>query len=115
MPIFHAVAKHRTTKVELEAQEVKQRSAEVEKKMRQLATQISNPEKYFKPKDERSQSAVERFRRYFTFEHSKSIEKKRKPTRAEVRIQRNRTIAWMLLAFICLIWVVLKLSQILRD
>lgn len=101
------------TRVEEEAREVEQRAAEVERQIKQLATQVSNPQKYFRKPDERSRSAAERFRRYLGAGGVTTVEK-RKPTRAEMRAQRSKAIVWLIVAFIALIWMIGKLTQLLQ-
>lgn len=104
----------RDSRVAQEAREAQQRAQEVQRKIKDLSTQIANPQKYFTPKpDERSQSTVERFRRYFALIRPESRAETRKPTRAEKRAQRNTTIVLAILAFILLIWVVGYALQVL--
>jgi hypothetical protein len=98
------------SRVAQEAKEAERRSAEVQKKIHHLSEQIANPEKHFSRKNDRTQSAVERFRRYFTLDQATHIEK-RKPTRAEMRVQRNRAIAWVMIAFILLFFVFLRICK----
>ena len=103
--------KHRSRVAE-EAKEAQQKSAEVEQKIRELSDQISNPKKYFgEPKaDDRTKSTVERFRRYFVVDEGTHIEK-RKPTRAELRAERNRAIFWAVVAIFLLILILGNLRR----
>ncbi len=99
------------SRVAEEALEAQQKAAELQKKIRHLSKQIAAPEKHFAPKpDERTQSNAERFRRYFSLDRVGVVEK-RKPTRAEMRAQRNRAIVWIMLAFVALIWIIGRLSR----
>ena len=94
------------SRVAQEAQEVGQRAAQVQKEIRELKTQLLNPQKHFgKRSDERTESAIQRFRRYFTVYRTSATER-RKPTRAEARAQRARAIFWATVAFVCGIIVV---------
>lgn len=94
------------SRVAQEAQEAQKRSDEVQKKIKELSTKISNPEKYFAPKpDERTQSTVERFRKYFALDKPVTHIESRKATRSEMRTQRNRALAWCILAILCIIWI----------
>lgn len=103
------------SRVAQQAREVKNQAAELEKKIRRLSTEISNPQKFLTPQtDERSQSAVDRFRRYFRLDQVGAVER-RKPTRTEMRAYRNRAIFWTVLAFIVLIWIVGQLVNTLRQ
>ena len=93
------------TRVAQQAAEARQRSAEVQQKIKMLSTQISNPQKYFgPPPDSRTRSAAELFRRYFMVGGGVSVHR-RKPTRAELRAQRTRAIIWAMSALILLMWV----------
>jgi hypothetical protein len=95
------------SRVSKEVRSVEKRTADIEKQIRALSDQISHPSKHFSPQpDPRSQSHVERFRRYFKLDTTGQPTVKRKPTRNEMRIQRNRAIFWAMLALIALIWVV---------
>ena len=97
------MVKHRT-RVAQQAQEARQRSAQVEQKIKELSTQISNPQKYFAPKSqERAPTAVDLFRRYFVAQ--RAVIQKRKPTRRELRVQRSWAIIWVMLAFVALMCV----------
>jgi hypothetical protein len=99
------------SRVAQEAKDAERRADEVEKKIHKLSEQIADPERHFSRKDDRTQSAVERFRRYFTVD--RSIHLKRKPTRSEMRAQRTRAIVWVLIAGFLLIFVSGKLIKIL--
>jgi hypothetical protein len=102
------------SRVAQEAREAQQRAADVQRKIKELNEQISNPQKHFLPKaDERTQSTVERFRRYFTVDRAAAIQ--RKPTRSEMRAQKNRAIFWAALAFIIIIYVSMKLLKLLKS
>jgi hypothetical protein len=101
------------SRVAQQAREAKQQAAALEKKIRQLSTEIANPQKYLNPPtDDRSQSAMDRFRRYFRLDQVSNVER-RKPTRMELRAYRNRAIFWTVLAFILLIWIVGQLVNTL--
>lgn len=107
------MAKQRS-RVAQEAREAQQRAADVQRKIKELNEQISNPQKHFIPKsDERTQSTVEKFRRYFTMDRATAIH--RKPTRAEVRNHRNIAIFWAVLAFIVIIYVFMMLLKLLKS
>ena len=104
-----------SSRVAQEVREAEQRVKEVQRKIKQLSVQVENPQKYFMSKtDEKTQSAIVRFRRYFMLDRISSQNEKRKPTRAEMRAQRHRAIFWSILAFIALVWVLGKLSQVMR-
>ncbi len=101
-----------TSRVVRETRETEKRSQELRRKIKQLSTQISNPQKYFARKpDETNQSTVERFRRYFALDRAFPRIEKRKPTRAEIRVQRNRAIIWSIIAFIIAFWVLGKILE----
>ncbi|MDD2710857.1 MAG: hypothetical protein PHV34_22995 [Verrucomicrobiae bacterium] len=102
------------SRLSLEAREAKSRAAELEKKIQRLSDEIVHPQKYMAARsDGRSQSAVDRFRRYFRLNEASAAEL-RKPTRAELRAHRNRAILLTVVAFIVLIWVMGKLVYSLR-
>lgn len=95
------------SQVAKEAQEAQKRSEEVQKQIKELSTKIKNPEKYFTPKqNEPTQSTVERFRKYFALDAPVVHMESRKATRSEMRVQRNRALAWCILAILCIIWIV---------
>lgn len=99
------------SRVEQEAREARQKAVEVERKIKELSSQILNPEKYFKPRaDERTQTTVEKFRRYFVAVRGVSP-KKRKATRVEMRAERTRAVVWMLIAVMAFAWILGKLYQ----
>ena len=94
----------KSSRLEQEAREARQRVAEIQKKSRGLAAQISNPLKHFgPPRDERTRSAMDRFSRYFSAGQETAAQK-RKPTRAELRGERTRAILCAIAAFIVIIW-----------
>lgn len=100
------------SRVAQQSHEAEQQARELERKVRELSTQIANPQKYFAKKpDERVASTVVRFRRYFMLDRASSRVEKRKPTRAEMRGQRNRAIVWLMSAAIIIFWVLGKLLQ----
>ncbi len=104
----------RDSRVAQEAREAQQRAQAVDRKIKELSTHIANPQKYFTPKlDERTQSTVERFRRYFFLDKVVSRVEKRKPTRAEMRAHRSRAVTWAILAFIFMMLVLGKLFNML--
>jgi hypothetical protein len=95
------------SRVAQEAREAQQRAAEVQKKIRDLSTQLSDPQKHFAPKpNEKTQSTVERFRRYFNLDATSDRIEKRKATRAEMRAQRNQAIVWTLVALFVIAWMI---------
>lgn len=107
------MAKQRT-RVAQQAQEAREKSAEVQQKIKKLSVQLSDPDKYFTKKpDERSRSTLELLRRYLSANRSAPTEK-RKPTRKELRIQRTRTITLIMLALFLLVWMLGKFMQALR-
>ena len=100
------------SRVAREAREVEKRAQELHRKIKQLSTQIASPQKYFGKKSDRlTQSTVERFYRYFAWNRASLKIKKRKPTRAETRAQRNRAIIWSILASIFIFWVLGKIFE----
>ena len=106
------------TRVAEEAKEAQQKSAELQRRIRQLSDKLSDPDKHFAPAPPPaagpSQTNVDRFRRYFSLDRVGAPVEKRKPTRAEMRAQRNRTIVWIMVAFVALIWVFGKLAALLK-
>lgn len=96
-----------------EARTARKRGAELERKIRRLSVQMSNPKKYFAEKsDESSLSATERFQRYFAFQTGGRGALRRKPTKAQMRTYRNSAIFISIIAFVMLLMVggrVLKL------
>jgi hypothetical protein len=98
------------SRVAQEAKEAARRSAEVEKKIDKLSDQLANPDKHFSRRDERTQSAVERFRRYFSVDHTKE---RRKPTRSEMRAQRTRALVWACIAIFLLFVVGRRIIMLL--
>lgn len=99
------------SRLEKEAFETQKKAVEVDRKIKELSTQISNPDKYFRKKsDERTQSTVERFHKYFT-QQSVTVVEKRKPTRKELRAERNRAVLWALIALLTLMWLAGKFKS----
>jgi len=102
------------SRVAQQAREAKNQAAEVEKQIRRLSTQIAQPKKYLvSHPDIRTQSTLERFRRYFNLDAGVAVPK-RKPTRVEMRAQRNRAIAWTMVALFVLAWLIGKLWRTFR-
>jgi len=96
------------SRVAEEARQAQQKSAELQRRIRNLSDKLSNPDKHFTPPpvaDERSSSNVDRFRRYFSLDRVGAPVEKRKPTRSEMRAQRNRAIVWIMVAFVALMWL----------
>jgi len=99
------------SRVEQQAREAKAQVADIEKKIRQLSTQISKPQKYLVAKpDARTRSTLERFRTYFKLDAASAVVR-RKPTRIELRAQRNRAIAWAMVAIFFLVWLIGMFSR----
>ena len=104
----------KTSRVAQQARDAKAQAAEIEKKIRQLSSHIANPQKYLVARtDVRTQSTVERFRQYFNLDAAGAVPK-RKPTRAELRGQRNRAIAWAMVALFALVWMIGKFWRTFR-
>jgi len=99
------------SRVAQEAMEAERQAAQLQRQINKLSSQINNPEKHFVSKsDERAQSAVEKFWRYFTTNRGAVVER-RKATRREMRAQRNRAIFWAVVAFIA---TVVLCARVLR-
>src|SRR5688572_27820296 len=101
------------SRVEEEALETERRAQDVQRQIRQLSDQIANPKKHLadkaaaKKKDERTQSTIEQFRRFFSIDQAtaRGGAERRKATRMEMRVQRNRALFWAVVALIFLVWV----------